>query len=760
MNIRIKAAIAALSFALAAAPVEAAEVSVAFTRRGAATAAGEEIALRLTPVGASDAQPIERRVSLTSATVFDLRPGHWQLQTDSEAWWHAPQFFFVEEKPAAAPAPAATAIPAAIPAAIPTAINIELWPAGAVTGTIALKGSRTIPTDLRLRFQSADDPPQLPSQEVFCTVTEAKFRCKVPLGQVDLRLRSPGYLPRYYWNTSVRAAAPANLGAAVLEKGASLSGTVLIGSGVTLTARERENIQVIATPAKAQMPMHAEALGRYMARAGKRGHFNLDGLPPGDYVIRAGVGKLVSDDVHAVVLADSIAELREPLRLEPPSSLRVAVTPPLDPWGERWRITLSRQAAGGESELAAKTPATESGEWISPPLRSGRYTLDVGSHEGGVWETRELELPTDSNEVLIPLTGLKLTGSVTLGDRPLEAALKFQTKDFRSIDVTTDREGKFESYLPHREGVKWKVVATSADPYVRHSFHDVEPEPVVDSSDARLDLRIPFTTLSGFVIDEEGKPAEGIVNVTSPAETLVQIDVGEDGYFVVHGLEPATYRVQAMVFLGESEVVHANVTDDLAPDPLRLIVRSQQKVEGRVGSDVAPVVGAEVLVIATDVAQQLIMPAQTNFRGEFGATAPRAARELDIIVGAPGFDIKMFRQRAPVGPLQIRVTQHGGRLVIPMGTGDLEPYLQHAGATEFLGQHIRGMQAQIRGGDGATPQLVLSPLEPGPYSLCMIRHTEAPLLRAGLLDRHERCTEGFLPPHGELTFAPPRVLKQ
>ncbi|HEX8617990.1 MAG TPA: carboxypeptidase-like regulatory domain-containing protein [Thermoanaerobaculia bacterium] len=755
MNIRTKAAIAALFFALAVAPVKATEVSVAFTRRGAApapAAPAAEVLLRLVPAAASGAERIERRVNPASPALFDLAGGHWELQVESEAWWHAPQFFFVDAKPAAA---AAGATPA------PVVVDVELWPAGIVTGTIALKDSRTPPADLRMRFQSAADPPQLPSHEVFCSVAETRYRCVVPLGQVDLRLRAPGYLPRYYWDTAVTAAAPANLGAAVLEKGASLTGTVLVGSGVELTPRERETIQVVANPADADIPPHAAGLGRYVARAGKRGHFNLDGLPPGDYVIRAAVGKHISDDVHVVVIAGSVAELREPLRLETPSSLRVAVTPPLDPWNERWRVTLKRTAAGGEHELAARTPATEAGEWISPPLRSGQYTVEIGSHQGGVWASRELPLPGESNDVLIALPAIKVTGTVTLGDRALPSTVKFEREDFRSIELTADREGKFDGYLPERDGVKWKVVVTSGDPYVRHTFHDVEPKRGVESAEATLDLDIPFTTLSGYVIDEEGKAAEGIVNVTSPEERLVQINVGEDGYFVVHGLEPALYRVQAVVFLGESEVVQAKVTDDLAPDPLRLVVRSQQKIEGRVGSDAAPVPGAEVLVIATDVPQQLIMPAETNFRGEFGAVAPRAARELDVIVGAPGFDVRMFRQRAPTGPLQIRVTQHGGRLVIPLASNDLEPYLQHAGATEFLGEHIRGMQAQIRGGAGGAPrQLVLGPLEPGPYSLCLIRHIEAPLLRAGLVDRNERCSEGYLPPHGELIFATPRVIKQ
>jgi hypothetical protein len=740
MSVRFTAVAAALALALLPIPVKATEISVAFTRAGSSRALEGEALVRLIPANPAETATIERRANLALIATFDLPAGHWQLEVDTDVWWHAPQFLFVDDKPGTA--------------------TIELWPAGLVTGSVSLKNSRAVPGDVRLRFQSAADPPDLPSYEVFCDVAESKFRCKVPVGRTDLRLRSPGFLPRYYWDTTVSATAPASLGAVVLEKGASLTGTVVIGAGVKLDAGERDNVQVVATPANAQLPLHASALGRYTARAGKRGHFHLDGLPPGDYVVRAGVRKLlVSDEVQVVVLAGTIAELSEPLRIELPSAVRIGVTPPLDPWGERWRVTLTRATPAGESELAAKTPLGEDGRWMSPPVRSGRYTVDIESHEGGVWASRELALPLDSAEVLIELPTVKLSGTITLGGRPLESALRFQSAAIPSIEMSSDREGKFEGYLPHVDDAKWTVVAASKDPHVRHTFHDVEPERHPDSSESTLNLRVPLTTLSGLVVDERGQAvSDAIVNVTSPAETLVQTLGGDDGYFAVYGLQTGTYRVQAVAFLAESEVRHVQVTDDLTPDPLQLVVTSQQKITGRVTSDVAPVVGAEVQLASTDVFQQLLMPAMTDFRGEFHAIAPPGARELDVIVGAPGFDVRLFHTRTPEGPMELRVVQQGGRIVVPASTGELHPYLQHAGATMYVGQsQVRGLQAHLR--EGEPRQVILWPLEPGPYSLCMLRHSEQPLLRAGLLDRTQRCTEGFLPPHGELTFAVPAVLR-
>jgi hypothetical protein len=738
MSIRVTA-IAAVVLALLSTPVEATEISVAFTRAGGSGPAPEgEAVLRLIPADAG-AATLERHAVLTAVTSIDVPPGHWRLEVDSDAWWHAPQFFLVDDEPGAA--------------------TVELWPAGAVTGSMTVKNSRVIPSDVRLRFQSAADPPDLPSYEVLCAVAESKFRCKVPVGHADLRLRSPGFLPRYYWDTTVSAAAAASLGAVVLEKGASLTGAVVVGAGVELDARERESIEVIATPAKVELPPHAAALGRYTARAGKRGHFHLDGLPPGDYLVRAAARKLlVSDEVHVVVLAGTVAELSEPLRIEPPSTIRLAVTPPLDPWGERWRVTLTRATPGGDRDLAAKNPLDENGQWLSPPIRSGHYTIDIEAQQGAIWATRELDLPGDSAELRIELPAVKLNGTVTLGDRPLHSTVRFHLSEAPSVQLDTDREGKFEGYLPHIEGAKWTAVVVSQDPHVRHTFRDVEAEPAADLTEAAVTLRVPLTTLSGFVLDEKGHPpAHCLVNVTSEAETLVQTDGGADGYFAVYGLQPGIYRVKAEAFLAESEVVQVEVTDDLSPDPVQLVVKAQQQITGRVLSDVAAVAGAEVQISATDVVQQFIMPVMTDFRGEFAATAPPQTRELDVIVGAPGFDVRMFHTRTPEAPMQLRVSQEGGRITVPASDGDFHPFLQHAGATLSVGEsHLRGLQAHLRTGE--LRQVSLWPLEPGPYSLCMLRYSEWPLLLAGLLDRTQHCSEGFLPPHGELTFAAPRVV--
>lgn len=730
------AVLVALAAALLTGPVKAAEISVAFTRPPRTTAAlTGEVTFRFVPAAAG-AAAIERRVDLASTSRFDVPRGHWRVEVDDSAWWHAPQYVFAGDAP--------------------SIVRVELWPAGSVTGSASIKGSRNAPSDVRLRLQSAAEPPELGSVEVRCDVAEGTFRCKVPVGRFDLRLRSPGFLPRYFWDTAVTSAAPRSLGSVVLEKGASLTGTVVTGRGVELDARERENIQVVARPASAELPVHAAALGRYVTKAAKRGHFNLDGLPPGEYVVQAAARKLlVSDEVHVVVVADMVAELNEPLRLEAPSTLRVAVTPPLDPWGERWRVTITRAASAGAAELAARTPMGENGEWISPPVRSGQYTVSIGSHEGGVWASEEVRLPDDPPLVQADLTAVKLKGRVTLGDRRLESAVRFDSgDDAESVEVTTDRDGQFETYLPRREGKTWRVTVKSDDPAVSHVFRNVEPERSADASEATVHLRVPLTTLSGFVLDEAGQPVDAIINVTSSTESLVQTPSRQDGFFAIYGLPPGSYSVQAAAFLAESDVVGVEITDDLAPDPVQLVVRGQRKVVGVIASDAAPVAGAEVLVVATDVVQHLIPSNMTNFRGEFAAVAPPGAREIDLLVGAPGFDFRMFHTQIAERPLQVRVTQQGGTIVIPAPVGDLQPYLQHAGAVHFAGgPTVHGLQVRTR-----DQQVVLSPMEPGPYSLCMIRHAEERALRAGLLDRRERCSEGFLPPYGELTFSPPRIL--
>ena len=489
---------------------------------------------------------------------------------------------------------------------------------------------------------------------------------------------------------------------------------------------------------------------RSSASVGKRGHFHLDGLPPGRYRIFATAenGRLASDEIEAVVVANALAELREPLRIESPTTLRVMLSPPSDPDEERWSVTLHRVRGAGE-EIVAKTASNDAGEWISPPIRTGRYILDVGPKRGGRWFRTSVAMAGQPVSVVVDLESANVTGVVTFGDQGLASKLRFADEgDDEQIFVESeaDRFGRFTGVLPKRAS-SWSVEVVSDSPRVKHTFPNVSPAP-------HLELQVPRTTLSGVVLDERGDPARNAtVNITSADEGLVQVPVTEDGWFAAYGLAPGRYDVQASAFLLSSEVRAIDVTDEVTPDPVQLVLQDVAKVTGHVIAESAPVAGAQVWVDATDVVQQIVIPTPTDARGAFGVFAPPGAREVDLSVAAPGFDFRMLHTRVPSGPITIQVRQEGGTIVVPAAAGDLQPYLQHAGATEAVSLLTSLWSVQEAGG-----KLVIPAMEPGPYSLCFIRHNEHHALRAGRVDRARHCTEGFLPHQGTLVLPPPPVL--
>src|SRR5262249_5847479 len=71
-------------------------------------------------------------------------------------------------------------------------VALHLGPAGEVTGKISVESNLNPPSSLTLRFQTAPSAkPGLARQEsLLCPIQEGRFRCTVPAGRWDLRLRA------------------------------------------------------------------------------------------------------------------------------------------------------------------------------------------------------------------------------------------------------------------------------------------------------------------------------------------------------------------------------------------------------------------------------------------------------------------------------------------------------------------------------------------------------------------------------------------
>src|SRR5262249_24332019 len=156
------------------------------------------------------------------------------------------------------------------------------------------------------------------------------------------------------------------------------------------------------------------------------GFFQLRGLSPGDYLVHAEHKRGLMGSQTVKILAAAAAELREPLILDEPKRLNVTVVPQLDPVGRLWRVRLaSNNPRLRRSEVLSESQISAAGEWAHTRVLPGEYTITLLTGSGDVWKSQDLSVSHEDVTIAIVGLGAKISGEVTLGDRPLAATLNF-----------------------------------------------------------------------------------------------------------------------------------------------------------------------------------------------------------------------------------------------------------------------------------------------------------------------------------------------
>ena len=718
-----------------------------FAAAVASTALANDLAITLEPpdgdativlqpaLTAAGAAPTVIRVAAKGAAPIhvDIAPGQWMLHVESTRGWHAPQFVSV--------------------AGATTEAVAWLLPSGSVTGTVTSKEQRKLPAEMIVRFSS-----EKLNGESVCPVADGRFRCQLPAGTFDLRMRPADALTRFFWTKTIEVGKATDVGEVTLQRGASIIGRVIPARGVTADLKK---IVVTARPSAVDTDdpvVRAIGLMTLTATLEPKGLFHIDGVAPGDYTLRAAVGRrLMSQSVIVLVHPGVTSELKDPLVIDRPKTLRVTITPPLDPANKPWRVDVGRQIGINRDEGVAASNASATGEWTSPPLIGGKYSVSVSPSTGGTW-FNEL-FTVDRTDLVIPLTlaSRPLRGHITLGGKPLAAKLTLTPEGNRMLDAEamSDEGGDFATVLPANAADKrWTVVIESNAPVVRRTLRGVTTKPRDDSNAVEMSLELPLNALAGTVVDKEGKPVPlAIVNATLPGDEhheFWQSKTEVDGSFQVAGLAAGKYEVSVQDYMRESRPVTATVVDDAPPELLRIVLDDDVEVHGRIFSEFGPVGGAIAFLTPTDIAVGAVGQAESDATGEFASIVPAAAREVNVFVAPPGFVLKLFHTHLQPGKMMnIPVDQRGGTLIVPGASGTLLPQLAHAGATSsalLIPEPWRTTPVEAE-------RVVLESLEPGSWTLCMIAPNEYAAFDAGFRP-DDRCASGFLPPFGTLTLEP------
>lgn len=676
---------------------------------------------------------------------LDLGPGIWDLTVEAQGLWAAP-----------------TSVEVAEPV---VSTKLELWRTGELRAAAAAAENEDAPTALVVQFQPAPSGRDQPTGTAECVVRDELWSCEVPATTLDLRFQSPGWVQQYRWDVRVPAGGTRSLGELRFHRGAAVIGWV-----VAEGERAVDDTRVHLTPRS--VVQHRSSVSgarietmRLAAVTNSRGFFQIEGVPPGEYVLEAYKEPFAPTRVSVRVLRDQVTEVSDPpLVLREPQAVEIFVDPPLTPNGDRWRA-LWMQIDKGSSAIASQLEfeIPESGAWKLEDVPPARYLLTLGpAGSEQRWYQEEIEVGEAQPALFVTLPVTAVRGSVSFGDDPIAAELFFGRENGPvAVALAADAEGRFEGYLP-REGM-WELDVVSEEPAVRRSFQNVEVVQRAGKSWAELELRLPKTALRGVVVDEASiLAADAIVTVQSLDEVVAAVRMKSDdtGEFEVLGLPPGRTSVIAEDTRGReqlySQEVEVELDDDGTPSKVRLVLRPELRIRGRVVDGDRGVPGARIKAEPVQLHGLPLFPEISDAQGFFEVHVPSQTRELVLSVGAPGFAFRFLRLPASVEePVVVPVSQTSGTLRIRLpeeldrtlwSSPDL--YLHHGGATESLGYLLSwaSFNDQLPPDDGL---IVLPRMEPGDYVACLLPFGER-FANAQSAPEDRRCTGGYLPAAGEL----------
>lgn len=671
----------------------------------------------------------------------------WRVELAAEAWWAAP----ITIEPRAG-----------------TTIGLAAFPTSRVAGRVAMpEGAPPVdpPATLEARFTPAPESGKGtkhdgPEGTVVCPVADGRIACPLPAARFDLRFAAPGSVPIYRWDVDLSPGKTFAAGVLTLRQGASVSGQVSPPANVG-PARKATRVELVP---RSTRYLAKEALATRLARraleaeADERGFFQLAGVPPGRYhlrVERQGFAPAVVNPV--TVRAGEETRLETPIELVPPHDLEVAITPPLDVLGRPWTVMLQpllRVASNETGGPPERGEADLAGWWRRAALTPGDYDLSVWDADGASWYDQTITVRPGDGRVVVDIPVVAIEGQVRIGDEPLATELVFGGSRPVRVSMSADEEGHFAGYLPH-EG-RWEVdLLNPAFGVGRVQIEPVEIDKPPGGQAAQVTIELPDTRLRCEVVDARGKRAVGAgVHFYTHAEGRLErrssLRTDAEGEAQFRGFAPGPISVHAEGTDGTSSDLSSLSVSARGEREVRLTLRRQVEIRGRVTAAGQPVLGATVLLTsaATDSLPPSGARVVTNHLGAF-IFRDRPGRTYDVLVTEPTHATSIRRVAVGEEPadLAFELVPTGGDLFVGMASlanGMMEQTsgyatVHHRGGTVALTTLLRfgDFDVEATGAMG----LLVPGLEPGMYQLCQHAAGAAP-----------RCQEGWLVAGGTLAF--------
>lgn len=670
---------------------------------------------------------------------IDLAAGTWSLRTDAPG--HLPTV-------------------RTITVADDAHVQIILSPAARVKGIIRRARKSDSIRALTLTYRHVHPPaPGVDGQgEVECAVRQSQFDCLAPAGTIDYNLHARAFASHYRWGEKLVAQKTVDIGAVAFLRGASLVGRVVAGTGIRIG---NVPVDVVLRPvgfAGAGEVAERNKLQERRTRVNDRGFFQLDGLTPGKYEVRASSAKLVSPAVDVTIIGTSEAELRAPLVLSPPTNIRVSITPPLDPHGNPWSVELSAvDSVANHRRVVQNTDADFSGTWTGSSLVPGTYWLTVRRGPQASWYFEELEIAED-RELAIDIPAAKVSGRVTRGGEPVEGFLWFGgDRGAVSIPVRTRKDGTFDAVLPRMPDDTWpEIDVVSDDPPLRRALYGVKLEREDSGSDSYdLSIALPNRGVFGQVRKGEQAVAHATVFLASDdLQRMVDLETRPDGGYGFDGLAPGGYTVRAVAGDRRSKSVGIVLSEGDQVQTVDLELLDLGQLTGRLVAAGRPIAAGRVWAVPADRAAAAVTPTETSLDGTFSIPVPAGARHMAIVASAPGFGLSYADTALPLDDVELDITTDAATLDLQVADADTQfgrgllPVLIHRGtflpvalAAAFSGTAERSHDENV--------QRTRFGVEPGEYMLCYARQVDG---GGETRIESERCARGIATAGGVLSL--------
>lgn len=645
-----------------------------------------------------------------------------------------------------------------------SSVSVEAIPGGRLLVPLLLGRDEAPLASIGLGIQRVEKRSagkQSPTVET-CPVVGGSLDCAVPAGRLDLRLRSERHAPAYFWDVSIPPGQSVRLAPIALHRGSSLSGWVRTQDDQPLDPR----CQVEVVP---EMAVEADGLTadprlralRLSARPNPRGFFQIHDVPVGRYRISASQpGSATVSQGPLEIRADLEAQLSEPLVLTPPIQFRISVEPPVDAFGQAWKILLLRRSVASGSPREQWPGALDpEGTWRTPPLSSGAYEILIRDGDSSTWKRETLDVEPGEPDLHLEIDLVEVAGLLRLGREPLAAELRLG-QGATQIRFQADGEGRFSGFLPVPG--PWRAEVRSSESGLMLDLEEpVEVRVRSGQRRARVEIVIPDTRISGEVLDEAGRPVPGATVVALRNDRVgrsSQMVADSKGRFVFRGLPAGGISLIAEEGESESEVRSVLLAEEEDRGDVRLVLRSAREWAGRVVGPGGPVPGARLFAFSSvsGLGSSSGQQADTGPDGRFRLSLVGNPPSLSLVVMAPGYafhmeNVLLLPGREP----EIRLDPHGGELTVLEGEEGPPPVLVKDGT--FLPLQILDLWARLQGSParGEGPG-VFSQMEAGAYRLC--RGLAAiSKLREGGEPPAATCSAGVLAPRGQLTLSAPRA---